>query len=116
MPLYLADTVLHLDYLGFGELFDRTLRIVKHRGSKHGEGLYPYKIESGLGIVVMSSEGDIDKVTPNYEFDEQFIAAIKQAENIDPRLAKRIELLRHNWSHKESPEYMLNLIINDENR
>jgi circadian clock protein KaiC len=116
MPLYLADTVLHLDYLGFGELFDRTLRVVKHRGSKHGEGLYPYRIENGLGIVVVSSESDIDKVTPTYEFDKQFLEAIRHAENIDDRLVKRIELLRHNWSHKESPEYILNLVINDENR
>jgi len=116
MPLYLADTVLHLDYLGFGELFDRTLHVVKHRGSKHGEGLYPYRIENGLGIVVVSSESDIDKVTPTYEFDKQFTEAIRHAENIDHRLAKRIELLRHNWSHKESPEYILNLVINDENR
>jgi circadian clock protein KaiC len=116
MPLYLADTVLHLDYLGFGELFDRTLRVVKHRGSKHGEGLYPYRIENGLGIVVVSSESDIVKVTPTYEFDKQFTEAIRLAENIDRRLAKRIEILRHNWSHKESPEYILNLVINDENR
>lgn len=116
MPLYLADSVLHLDYLGFGELFDRTIHVVKHRGSKHGEGLYPYRIESGLGIVVISSESDIDKVTANYEFDKEFITAIQQAENIDPRLAKRIELLRHNWSHNKSPEYILNLVMNDENR
>lgn len=116
MPLYLADSVLYLDYLGFGELFDRTIHVVKHRGSKHGEGLYPYRIESGLGIVVISSESDIDKVTANYEFDKEFITAIQQAGNIDQRLAKRIELLRHNWSHKESPEYILNLVMNDENR
>lgn len=117
MPLYLADTVLHLDNLGFGELYNRTLRVVKHRGSKHGEGLYPYNIESGLGIVILASEHDIDKVTATKEFDEQFIAAIKQVSNIDivgEKLAKRIEKLRNDWNHSESPEYILDLITRNE--
>jgi len=117
MPLYLSDTVLHLDNLGFGELFNRTLRVVKHRGSKHGEGLYPYNIESGLGIVILASEHDIDKVTATNEFDEQFIAAIKQVSNIDivgEKLAKRLELLRNNWNHSESPEYILDLVTRNE--
>jgi len=117
MPLYLSDTVLHLDNLGFGELFNRTLRVVKHRGSKHGEGLYPYNIESGLGIVILASEHDIDKVTATNEFDEQFIAAIKQVSNIDnigEKLAKRIEKLRNDWNHSESPEYILDLVTRSE--
>jgi circadian clock protein KaiC len=118
-PLYLADTVLHLHYLGFGEYFDRTIRVVKHRGSKHGEGLYPYKIESGLGIVVIASEHDIEKVTPTKEFDKQFKLAIERSKHVDKigkTLAKRLELLRNNWSHKESPEYILKMILDSENK
>ncbi len=117
MPLYLADTVLHLDNLGFGELFNRTLRVDKHRGSKHGEGLYPYNIESGLGVVILASEHDINKVTVTNEFDEEFIAAIKQVSNIDivgEKLAKRIEKLRNDWNHNESPEYILDLVTRSE--
>lgn len=117
MPLYLGDTVIHLDNLGFGELFNRTLRVAKHRGSKHGEGLYPYNIESGLGIVILASEHDINKVTTTKEFDEQFIAAIKQVSNIDivgEKLVKRIEHLRNDWSHSESPEYILDLVTKNE--
>ena len=113
MPLYLADTVLRLDNLGYGEMFDRTLRIVKHRGSKHGSGLYPYKIESGLGIVILATEHDISQVTPTDEFDKVFLAAIKESSNIDEvgeKLAKRIELLKNNWNHSESPEFILNLV------
>ncbi|TFH47070.1 MAG: circadian clock protein KaiC [ANME-2 cluster archaeon] len=118
-PLYLADTVLHLHYLGFGEYFDRTIRVVKHRGSKHGEGLYPYKIESGLGIVVIASEHDIEKVTPTKEFDKQFKLAIERSKHVDKIgkiLAKRLELLRNNWSHKESPDYILKMILDSENK
>ncbi|HUV82692.1 MAG TPA: RAD55 family ATPase [archaeon] len=118
-PLYLADTVLHLHYLGFGEFFDRTIRVVKHRGSKHGDGLYPYKIESGLGIVVIASEHDIEKVTPTKEFDKQFKLAIERSKHMDKIgkiLAKRFELLRNNWSHKESPEHILKMILDSENK
>lgn len=113
MPLYLADTVLRLDNLGFGEMFDRTLRIVKHRGSKHGTSLYPYKIESGLGIVILASEHDINQVTPTNKFDKEFVDSIQESSAIDKvgeKLVKRIELLRNNWSHNESPEFILNLV------
>ncbi|MCL7476257.1 MAG: ATPase domain-containing protein [Methanosarcinales archaeon] len=118
MPLYLADTVLRLDNLGFGEMFDRTLRIVKHRGSKHGSSLYPYKIESGLGLVILASEHDINQVTPINKFDKEFLAAIKESRTIDKvgdKLAKRIELLRNNWNHNESPQFILNLVKRNEN-
>ncbi|MBW6517994.1 MAG: hypothetical protein K0A89_05785 [ANME-2 cluster archaeon] len=117
MPLYLADTVLRLDNLGFGEMFDRTLRIVKHRGSKHGSSLYPYKIESGLGLVILASEHDINQVTPINKFDKEFLAAIKESRTIDKvgdKLAKRIELLRNNWNHNESPQFILNLVKRNE--
>ncbi|MBU4223512.1 MAG: circadian clock protein KaiC, partial [Euryarchaeota archaeon] len=64
MPLYLADSVIFLQNLGFGELYDRTLKIMKHRGSKHGDSLYPYTIETGLGIVIRASEKQIERVKP----------------------------------------------------
>lgn len=116
-PLYLADTVLHLHYLGFGELFDRTIRVVKHRGSKHGEGLYPYRIESGVGIIVVASDLDIEKLTPTTDYDKQFKLAIERSNHLDKigkNLAKRIELLRKSWSHKESPERILEMILDSE--
>jgi circadian clock protein KaiC len=119
MPLYLADTVLNLHYLGFGEFFDRTIRVVKHRGSKHGEGLYPYKIESGLGIIVVASEHDIEKITPTSQYDKEFKLAIERSKHVDKigkSLAKRIELLRKSWSHKESPEGILEMILDSEKR
>jgi len=55
VPIFLGDTVIHLKNIGYGEAFNRTLRIVKHRGSWHAEGVFPYRILRGLGIVVEGS-------------------------------------------------------------
>jgi len=52
IPLFLGDTVLQLKNIGYGEAFNRTLRIIKHRGSWHAEGVFPYRILDGVGIVV----------------------------------------------------------------
>ncbi len=52
IPLFLGDTVVQLKNIGYGEAFNRTLRIIKHRGSWHAEGVFPYRILDGVGIVV----------------------------------------------------------------
>ncbi len=52
IPLFLGDTIVHLKNIGYGEAFNRTLRIIKHRGSWHAEGVFPYRILDGVGIVV----------------------------------------------------------------
>ncbi len=51
IPMYLADTVIHLRYRAADE-FQREMKIVKMRGSRHSEMVHPYKIIRGLGIVV----------------------------------------------------------------
>ena len=116
MPLYLADTVLHLHYLGFGEYFDRTIHVVKHRGSNHAQGLYPYSIERGMGLVVQASESDINKLKPTNEYKKEFSEAIKKAKNINPKLARRIKILSENWVHEENPEPVLEMMINYEKK
>jgi len=118
MPMYLADTVIQLHNLGFGEMYNRTLRIVKHRGFKHGEGLYPYTIENGLGIVVEASEKQIDKVKPKTIFDGVFKKAEEKAKEIGgdlgARLVVKINALRQNWTREESPENVLKLLFETE--
>lgn len=117
MPLYLADTVIHLQNLGFGEMYDRTLRIMKHRGSKHGEGLYPYSIEAGLGIVIRASDKQMERVKLKTQFDKKFKEALKKTESLGrmgKRLAARIEALRMNWTHDEEPSEILKLVLKEE--
>jgi KaiC/GvpD/RAD55 family RecA-like ATPase len=119
MPLYLADTVIHLQNLGFGEMYDRTLRIMKHRGSKHGEGLYPYSIENGLGIVIQASEKQIERVKPKTKFDEQFKEAIEKAKSMGKSgegLSLKIKALQKNWTREEDPSRILELVLEEEKK
>ena len=119
MPLYLADTVIHLQNLGFGEMYDRTLRIMKHRGSKHGEGLYPYSIENGLGIVLHASEKQIERIKPKTKFDDRFSDAIEKTKSMGAmgqRLAVRIESLRKNWTSEEDPSSILKMVMKEESK
>jgi len=51
IPMYLADTVIHLKYR-IGEDYSRELHVVKMRGSRHSERMHRYKIVKGLGIIV----------------------------------------------------------------
>lgn len=56
--LYLVDSVVSLKSTGYSEPFGRTLRVVKHRMSSHMEGVFPYSIVEGVGIVVELKRGD----------------------------------------------------------
>jgi len=117
MPLYLADTVLFLQNLGFGEMYDRTIRIMKHRGSKHGEGMYPFSIETGLGLVLRASRKQIEQVTPKTKYDDRFKDALKKVRSMGKpgeKLAVRIELLRKNWIRDEDPMAILDMVIEAE--
>ena len=119
MPLYLADTVIHLQNLGFGEMYDRTLRIMKHRGSKHGEGLYPYSIENGLGIVIQASEKQIERVKPKTKFDEQFKETIEKAKSMGKsgeKLSVKIKALQKNWTREADPSRILALVLEEEKK
>jgi circadian clock protein KaiC len=119
MPLYLADTVIYLQNLGFGEMYDRTLQIMKHRGSKHGDSLYPYSIETGFGIVLRASPKQIERVKPKTKFDERFKDAIEKARTIgEPgeRLCARIRVLQKNWTREEDPSQILKLVLEEEKK
>ncbi len=118
-PLYLADTVIFLQNLGFGEMYDRTLRIIKHRGSKHGDSLYPYSIETGLGIVLRASQKQIERVKLKAKFDRKFKEAIEKTISMGEmgkRLSARIRILQNNWTHDEDPSQLLNLVLEEEKK
>jgi KaiC/GvpD/RAD55 family RecA-like ATPase len=56
IPIFLGDSIIHLKNIGYGEAFNRTLRVLKHRGSWHAEGVFPYRILAGVGIFVEGTE------------------------------------------------------------
>lgn len=117
MPLYLSDTVLFMQNLGFGEMYDRTIKIMKHRGSKHGEGIYPFSIETGLGLVIRASRKQIDRVTPKTKYDDRFKNALTKIRSMGKQgrnLEAKIEALRKNWIRDEDPIAILDLVMEAE--
>ncbi len=90
VPVFLGDTVIHLKNIGYGEAFNRTLRIIKHRGSWHAEGVFPYRILRGLGIVVEGSSL-IMKIKSKISLEE----VLKEigVEEIDDRLLRKLRKL-----------------------
>jgi len=62
IPMYLADAVVHLKYIGLGFSINRMLKIVKCRSSWHSEISHPYQIVNGLGLVVHQAEGGAKQV------------------------------------------------------
>ncbi len=58
IPMYLADCVIHLRYKAMEGANSRMLKIVKCRNSWHSEEFHPYRIISGLGLVVQHGKFD----------------------------------------------------------
>lgn len=58
MSIFLADSVIQLKNVGVGEMYSRTLRVVKHRMSKHADGVFPFRIVEGAGIVIENKRSD----------------------------------------------------------
>lgn len=52
IPMYIADSIIHLQYRTTREEINRNLRIVKCRSSNHSEQTHPYRIVSGIGLIV----------------------------------------------------------------
>ena len=90
VPVFLGDSVIHMKNIGYGEAFNRTLRIIKHRGSWHAEGVFPYRILRGLGIVVEGSSL-ITKIKSKISFEE-LLEKIGVKE-IDNKLMKKLRKL-----------------------
>ncbi|MFQ6063792.1 MAG: RAD55 family ATPase, partial [Methanosarcinales archaeon] len=55
VPIYLSDAAIHLKYQPLGGAFNRTLEIMKMRGSRHGEEVYPYFFVHGIGMIGRSA-------------------------------------------------------------
>lgn len=112
LPIYLADGVIHLEYYPIGGAFNRTLKILKMRGTAHGEELYPYTFVRGAGAVIRTSPVEVAK-EDQASWDKVFERAIATAKdkNFPTALQRRIEGLRVHWSHPYSPEETLHILF-----
>lgn len=53
---FIADGIIYLQYIRRGNLFRRSITILKMRGTKHSTGVYPFNVEDGEGIIVYPAE------------------------------------------------------------
>jgi len=91
VPIFLANSVINLKSLGYGEAFNRTIRILKHRGSWHAEGVFPYRILKGFGIFIEGTRSaeskkkvDIDAILRKHKISKK---------DIEETLLKRMQTL-----------------------
>ncbi len=92
VPVFLGDSVIHMKNIGYGEAFNRTLRIIKHRGSWHAEGIFPYRILRGLGIVVEGS-AYITKIKMRIDINKILKDLDVDTNKIPPNILKKLEKL-----------------------
>ncbi len=52
IPLFLSDSIVELDHIGLGGIYNRTLSIRKFRGSAHSEIPQPICFEKNKGLIV----------------------------------------------------------------
>ncbi len=86
IPMYLADSVIYLSYIGLGFSLNRMLRVIKCRSSWHSEATNPYNIIPGSGIVIHAIEGSGKKVSDipedvNAYMDQELLSLPLEARN-----------------------------------
>ena len=55
VPIYLSDSVIHIQNLGLGGKYNRTCKIIKSRRTAHHEGIYPLNFVVGQGVAIDTS-------------------------------------------------------------
>ncbi len=112
LPIYLSDGVFHLEYFPVGGAFNRTFKIIKMRGTAHGEGLYPYIFARGAGVVVRSTPIEVKK-EEELEFDKSFKEAIERAKAMDvpEELLNKLKTMREEWNYDYAPDELLDIIL-----
>ena len=94
VPMYLADSVIHLRYRYMNSEIKRDLKIVKMRGSRHSEMLHPYKIVRGLGIFVMRGGYKLKGTKENVkELERKLLSRLKDS---SPIVIERIQKILRN--------------------
>ncbi len=116
IPIYLADGVLHLQYQPIGGAFNRTLEIMKMRGTRHGEEVYPFMMARGVGVIVRSStlsERVAETIKGTEDYEETFQRAIQTAVNLKApeNLIRKLKIMQENWMYEYSPEEALRVLF-----
>ncbi len=116
LPIYLSDGVIHLEYYPIGGAFNRTLKIVKMRGTAHGEDVYPYMFARGAGVVVRSSPVEVQK-DEKKNYDEIFDEAIRTAQHMKAPdyVLEKLKKMKEGWTYPYSPEEAIQIMFDSYN-
>lgn len=112
LPIYLADGALHLEYYPIGGAFSRTLKVIKMRGTHHGEGVYPYMFIRGMGVVVRASGTEM-AFEEDQDYSAVFDKAISTAESgqAPKQLLGKLKKMKESWDYNYSPEEALHIVF-----
>jgi len=112
LPIYLSDGAIHLEYYPIGGAFNRTLKVLKMRGTHHGEGVYPYIFARGVGAVVRSSP-PTRSATADRSHKKVFEDAYRTAEALKapPTVLAKIKAMSEQWDYDYSPEEALQIVF-----
>jgi len=112
LPIYLADGAVHLEYYPIGGAFNRTLKVIKLRGTHHGEGVYPYMFIRGMGVVVRASGTEV-AIEEGQDYNEVFERAIQTAESGQgpKQLVSKLKIMKESWDYDYSPEEALHIVF-----
>ncbi|MHA1331612.1 MAG: ATPase domain-containing protein, partial [Candidatus Hodarchaeales archaeon] len=58
VPLFLSDSIIELEHVGLGGVYNRTIKIRKFRGSSHYEAPRPIGFERNVGLKVYDFSED----------------------------------------------------------
>ena len=113
LPIYLSDGVINLEYYPIGGAFNRTLKIIKMRGTHHGEGVYPYIFARGAGAIIRTSPAEAVKTEEGEDFSAIFDEAIKTAEFIKApeNVIEKLKRMKDGWTYNYSPEEVLQVMF-----
>ncbi len=114
-PVFLADGVLSLRYQAIGGAFNRTLEIVKMRGTRHGEEVYPYMFSRGVGAIVRSTPVyHVEKAREHDAIFEEAIGAARREQASDT-LVNALEVMKSHWAYDFSPKEALEKLLAQHN-
>ena len=113
LPVYLSDGVIDLEYYPIGGAFNRTLKIIKMRGTHHGEGVYPYIFARGAGVIIRTSPAEAVTAEEGKNFNSVFDEAIKTAETIKASeyVVAKLKIMKQGWTYNYSPEEVLQVMF-----
>lgn len=89
IPMYLADTVIHLKYIEQEGMRKRQLHILKCRNSRHSNRFHPYVVVKEFGLIIKATEGfaaDSSKLPP-----ESFLELEQSISKLPPLAAERMK-------------------------